>query len=267
MRKIHIYNRHYTRNKTHPQRTEWFDYEKTFGNLLATTNFDLCNLTVIFEREEDYDSYFVKKYEGIKPFKIKFIDTSKEKWIGKTNEDAGWSRGIAAATQVIYKDNLPKEDLLYMVDDDYIHTPYWVEKSLDYINNFIEGDNFALCPCDCADKYYFIDKKHTIDRYGTDLGMYSDLLSKIRVSNHCYWREVINCLLFSSIMPVTTFYRDYEEYWSRGWSDCAMCGELKKKYNMEFWTPMSSISCHSIDPFCPPFINWKSVMENIRIKI
>ena len=63
--KINIYNRHFSRNKINPLRPKWFDYEKTFVNLLNTTNFDICNLTVVFEKEEDYNSYFIKKYEGL----------------------------------------------------------------------------------------------------------------------------------------------------------------------------------------------------------
>ena len=51
--KINIYNRHFSRNKINPLRPAWFDYEKTFVNLLNTTNFDICKLTVIFEKEED----------------------------------------------------------------------------------------------------------------------------------------------------------------------------------------------------------------------
>ena len=29
------------------------------------------------------DDYFIKKYEGIRPFKVKFINTTREKWIDK----------------------------------------------------------------------------------------------------------------------------------------------------------------------------------------
>lgn len=264
--KIHLYTRHFTKNKIHPQRPPWFSYEKTFGNLLATTNFDLCDLTVIFEREEDYDSYFVKKYEGLKPFKVKFIDTSAEKWENKTKEVLPWARSIAAAAEVIKGDNHPEDDLIAIFDDDFITLPHWGEMSLDYINNFLPKDgNWWVCTCDYGDKYYFVDEKHTIDQYGTDQGMYAELQSKIRTSNHCYWRQVPNCLT-SSIIPVKTFNRDFESYWKVGYSDCSLCDEIGKKYNTKFWTPMPSLSCHAIWPFYPPFINWPEIQEKIRVK-
>lgn len=262
--KIHIYTRHFSRNKKHPQRPDWFNYDKCFGNLLATTNFDFCDLTVIFEKEEDYINYFVKKYENSRPFKIKFIDTTKEKWTGKTNEDIAWCRSIAAAAEVIEKDNLSENNLIYISDDDFLHLPFWGEICLDYINNFLKSDNWWVCPCDYGDKYYFTDETHYIDQWGTDQGMYADLASKIRASNYRHWRQVPNCMT-SSIIPVKIFNRDYLNYWSKGYSDCSLNAEIGKKYGTKFWTPIPSLSCHVIDPFCPPTINWPEIQEKIRI--
>lgn len=263
--KIHIYTRHFTRNKKHPQRPNWFNYEKTFSNLLATTNFKYCDLTVIFEKEEDYPNYFVKKYEGLRPFKVKFIDTTREKWIGKTIEDIAWCRSIAAAAEVIKNDNLPENDLIYISDDDFLHVPYWAEISLDYINNFLNGENWWVCPCDYGDKYFFTDENHTIDQWGTDQGMYAELTSMIRASHYRHWREVPNCMT-SSIIPVRTFNRDYDEYWSKGYSDCSLNHAIRTKYKSRFWSPIPSLSCHVIDPFLPPLINWPEVQEKIILK-
>jgi hypothetical protein len=263
--KIHIYNRHFSRNRKHPQRPNWFDYDKCFGNLLATTNFDLCDLTVIFEKEEDYDNYFIKKYEKYKSFKVKFVDTNKDKWADKNlSEDKAWCRSIAAASEVIKSDDLSQDDLIYISDDDFLHIPSWGEVCVDYANNFLEGDNWWICPCDYGDKYFFIDKNHRIDEYGTDQGMYAELTSKIRPSSYRHWRQVPNCMT-SSIMPVKTFNRDYDQYWAKGYSDCSLNSEIGKKYGTEFWTPIPSLSCHAIHPFMPPLFNWKSVMEDVRI--
>lgn len=263
--KIHIYNRHFSRNRKHPQRPEWFDYEKCFSNLLFTTNFDLCDLTVVFEKEEDYDQYFIKKYENIRPFKVKFIDTAKEKWVAKTNEDIAWSRSIAAAAEVIKNDNNDENDLIYICDDDFLHVPYWAEISLDYIVNFLPKDgNWWLCPCDYGDKYFFIDPKKTIDQCGTNLGMYADLKSKVRISNYRHFRDVPNCLT-SSIIPVKTFNRDYDQYWKTGYSDCSLCFEIKTKYNTEFWSPIPSLSCHTTYPFLSPLINWQEIQEKVKL--
>jgi hypothetical protein len=254
--KINIYNRHYSNNRINPDRPKWFNYEKTFVNLLKTTNFNLCNLNIIFEKEEDYDSFFIKKYENQYPFKVRFIDTTREKWLGRTFEDANWSRGIAAATRIINDDKLPENELVYLLDDDYLHVPYWSEVTLDYVNNFLQTDNFWICLCDYGDKYYFIDEKETIDPWGTNLGMYKNLTSKIRLSNYCHWRSVPS-VLGSSMMPVKIFNRDFESYWKMGYSDGALCGILNKQYGTEFWTPIKSLNCHVIHPFMAPFIDWE----------
>jgi hypothetical protein len=256
--KINIYNRHFSRNKTNPLRPRWFDYEKTFVNLLNTTNFDICNLTVIFEKEEDYNSYFIKKYEGQRPFKVKFINTERDRWLNKTSEDIAWSRSIAAAAEVIHNDNLPSNELVYISDDDFLHVPYWSEVMKDYIENFIPDENFWVCPCDYGDKYYFVDEKQTIDQYGTNLGMYANLTSKIRISNYCHWRSVPNCLT-SSMMPVNTFNRDFDPYWKTGYSDGSLCHALKEKYGTQFWSPIKSLSCHVVHPFIPPFVDWEKI--------
>jgi hypothetical protein len=258
--KIKIYNRHFSRNKKNNLRPNWFSYENCFVNLLKTTNFKYCDLTVIFEKEEDYDSYFIKKYETQYPFKVKFIDTDRERWIGKTNEDIAWSRSIAAAAEVIYNDNLSSTDLVYIVDDDFLHVPNWTEIVLDYIINYISHDNFWVCLCDYGDKYYFIDEKETIDEYGTNLGMYKNLTSKIRLSSYCHWRSVPNCLT-SSIVPANLFMRDFNPYWKTGYSDCSLCHEIKQKFNTEFWTPIRSLSCHVVNPFIPPFIDWEKLQK------
>ena len=256
--KINIYNRHFSQNRINPLRPEWFDYEQTFVNLLATTDFDRCRLTVVFEREEDYDSYFIKKYEDYAEFDVKFIDTSRDKWLNLTNEDIAWSRSIAAAAEVINNDHLPSDELIYIVDDDFLHVPQWTMIVEDYIEHFFDNENFWICLCDYGDKYYFIDNKHTIDQYGTDLGMYASLKSKLRISHYCHWRSVPNCLT-SSMVPVNTFNRDFDPYWKTGYSDGSLCSKIKEQYGTEFWTPIKSLSCHTAHPFLPPFIDWETL--------
>ena len=96
--------------------------------------------------------------------------------------------------------------------------------------------------------------------------MYSDLASKIRISNYRHFRQVPNCLT-SSIIPVRTFNRDFEDYWKLGCSDCSLNFEIKNKYDTEFWSPIPSLSCHTTYPFLSPLIDWHKVQEEIRIKI
>jgi hypothetical protein len=258
--KINIYNKHYSLNRVNPDRPPWFNYEKIFVNLLKTTNFDICNLTVLFEHKNHYDNHFIKKYENQYPFTVEFIDTTKDKWIGRTSEDANWCRGVAAIAEVIKSKNLPSDELIYLLDDDYLHTPYWSEIALDFINNYLNDENACVCLYDHFDKYLFTQKAGTIDPWGTDLGMYEKLTSKIRVSNYCHWRSVPNCV-GSMILPVNLFNRDFDPYWKMGYSDGSMCGILAKQYGTKYWTPIRSLSTHCVYPFIAPFIDWEKIIN------
>jgi hypothetical protein len=261
--KINIYNKHYSNNRINPDRPEWFDYEKTFLNLLNTINYNLCKLTVVFEKEEDFPNHFIKKYQKSFDFRVKFIDSSRDKWINKTSEDANWCRGIAAMCELIKNDNLPSDELIYTLDDDYLHTLYWSEIALDFINNYLsDNENACVCLYDHFDKYLFTQKSGTIDPWGTDLGMYENLLSKIRVSSYCHWRSVPNCV-GSMIFPVNMFNRDFDPYWKMGYSDGSMSDILSKKYGTTYWTPIPSLSTHCVNPFIAPFKNWNQLINKI----
>jgi hypothetical protein len=262
-KKINIYNKHYSNNRINPDRPEWFDYEKTFVNLLKTINYDLCNLTVVFEKESDLPNHFINKYKNHFNFKLKFIDTTREKWLGKTSEDANWCRGISAMAEVIKNDNLPSEELIYTLDDDYLHVPYWSEITLNFINNYLtNNDNACVCLYDHFDKYLFTQKKGSIDQWGTDFGMYESLVSKIRISSYCHWRSVPNCV-GSMIFPVSIFNRDFDPYWKTGYSDGSMCAILAQKYETTYWTPIRSLATHCVNPFVAPFINWQNLINEI----
>lgn len=262
-KKINIYNKHYSNNRINPDRPEWFDYEKTFVNLLKRINYDLCNLTVVFEKESDLPNHFINKYKNHFNFKLKFIDTTREKWLGKTSEDANWCRGISAMAEVIKHDNLPSDELIYTLDDDYLHVPYWSEIALDFINNYLpNNENAGVCLYDHFDKYLFTQKKGSIDQFGTDFGMYESLVSKIRISSYCHWRSVPNCV-GSMIFPVNLFNRDFDPYWKTGYSDGSMCAILGEKYETTYWTPIRSLATHCVNPFVAPFINWSNLINEI----
>ena len=86
--KIHIYFRQTSHNKISPTRVAWFDYEKSFKNLIDTINWTLCNLTVCFDGSLlEYEAHFTKKYQSIYNFRVIFIDTKS--YTGKSYEALG----------------------------------------------------------------------------------------------------------------------------------------------------------------------------------
>src|SRR5437763_216392 len=148
-KKINVYFRTCSFHKENLNRPHYFNYESVWANFLTSINWDLCNVAVLFEG--NYDSYFIKNYEKKYHFKLKFIDSSAEKWKDKCFEPhASWSRALAVGCQVIKNDIdsglINRNDLIALLDDDYAFVPGWDIICLDYISNFLKDDNFYLSP-------------------------------------------------------------------------------------------------------------------------
>lgn len=261
--KIQIYLRQFSGLRNNPDRPDWFNTEKVFVNLLNTIN-QSCSLTVCFEREEDFNSHFISKYynKNGNTFKLVFISTKN-----KTREifsEESWSHSVAATSEVILQDIqngvIADDCLIYILEEDYLHLPYWPQITLDLFNNFISNNDY-VCLYDHNDKYIFRQTESTINNYNLEKhwGMYRDLKSEIIVSNARHWRNLPNCGL-SMIMSKSLFLRD-QEVWIKGYSDCEIGYQLLTKHKTNFWTPMPSVSTHCINPFLAPLVDWKKVIN------
>jgi len=259
--KIHIYLRQFSGLRSNPDRPKWFSPEKVFVNLLKSLNPNICGLTVCFERKEDFDTHFLKKYNS-GSFKLEFIDTKNVK--REVFFDEPLSHSVAAASEIIIRDiecgKIKSSDLIYILEEDYLHLPNWAEITLDLFNHFI-GDNDYVCLYDHNDKYLFRQTDETINKYNLEKhwGMYRDLKSEIIASNARHWRSLPNCGL-SMIMPPHLFLRD-KELWLKGYSDCEIGHQLNTKHQTKFWAPMPSISTHCINPFVAPLVDWEKVIN------
>jgi len=250
--KINIYLRQTKLNKPNNGRPQWFDYEKVFKNLLSTTNFNFCELTVCFDgTQEDYNEHYTPKYQNQFPFKVKLINTKDFK--GESYQTDGSSKSGALVSQIIKNDNLPDDSLIYILENDYVHQNYWAEMTLDLFNRYI-GDNYYISLYDHLDKYLFV-QENRIDHWG----MYKDLKSKVILSSYLHWREV-PLICSSWIMSKKLFDRDYDLL-SFGMSDNTFCGKISEKYQTKFLTPIPSLSTHCQIPFIAPFIDWEKIIN------
>lgn len=254
--KIHIYLRQYSRNRINPDRPSWFNYEKTFVNFLKATNWDLCNLTICFEKKEDYYKYFTKNYEKYFNFRVEFIDTDPLKWNNKCFEPVNWSRSLAATVEVIKNDIttgvIKTDHLLAPIEDDYLFLKNWDIICIDFFNNFLFNDNNYVSPYEHPDKLYCI-----MENRSDSWSMYSKLESKIRISNFRHWRTVPSTSM-TVIIPCQTFMRDIS-FWQVGMSDCQICYESHKKFQTQFWNPITSLAVHAVNPWISPFVDWSSL--------
>lgn len=260
--KIHIYLRQFSGLRNNPDRPDWFTPEKIFKNLLQTINWNICSLTVCFEKKEHFNSHFIQKYLNDK-FKVEFIDTKNIK--RKTLFDEPWSHSVAATSEVILKDVeneiIKENDLIYVLEEDYAHIPYWSDITLDFFNTSLPKNDY-VCLYDHNDKYIFNQSDDIIEKYRLEnhWKMYRNLQSKIVVSNYRHWRSLPNCGL-SMIMTKDLFLRD-KEFWLGGYSDCEIGHQLLTKYGTNFWTPIPSISTHAINPFVAPMIDWDKIINS-----
>lgn len=257
--KIKVYLRQTNTNKLNNGRPEWFDYEKIFKNLLITTNFKLADLTVCFDgTQEEYNSHYTIKYKDQFPFRVVLINTKEFNGYSYENDGSSKSGGLVA--KIINNDNLPEDNLIYILENDYLHQNHWVDLTLDLFNRYI-GDNYYVSLYDHLDKYIFTQSEETINSNNLEghWRMYRDLQSKIILSSYCHWREV-PLICSSWIMSRQLFNRDYDLL-SCGISDNTMCGKISELYKTKFLSPIPSLATHCQNPFIAPFVDWNKIIN------
>ena len=154
---IRIFQRHclFSSNSEQKQRPQWFDREKIFDSFLKTLNQD-TELTCMFDSARgEVDQHFLSQ-KNVNVVSLK-----------------GGNDAISFLNVLNYiKDqNYDKNDIIYFLEDDYIHRQGWVEilkEGFEYIG----ADYYTLY--DHPDKYW--------------LPMYEDLTSKIIATPSVHWR-------------------------------------------------------------------------------
>lgn len=153
--KIEVFSRHCHDSKIskHKERPPGFSQEKCFRNLLDTINFNLANLTCLLDAPPSAPHYT----DAYSP-QIRF---------------QGGSEAVSFLYLLDYiaSLSLPPNTLVYIVEDDYLHRPGWVETLLEA---------FAIPDIDYATLYDHRDKYFD--------PMYRNLTSKIYATDRCHWR-------------------------------------------------------------------------------
>lgn len=236
---IHIYYRTTINNKPNNLRPEWFSYEKCFKNLLDTIN-DNCRLTIVFDGDSlSYNSSFFKKYEEKYKFNVKLISAGSD-----------FSSNTQTFQFINTEKQIAKEDLVYVLENDYLHLPNWPE-IVTYLYSVSEGVHYTTL-FDHLDKYLFTRQ----DR-DDEFGMYKNLVSKIYVAAR-HWRTVPNTC-GSFILRKDIFDQDLDVHTS-GKADNTRFGELAKRGRVVL-SPVPSLGTHCQIPYIAPIINWRSISD------
>lgn len=229
--KIHIFYSHYNVTKTdNKSRPQWFDYEKCFVNLLNTIKDKNVELHLVMDGK--VEDNWISKY--------------KDKYI--THEIKGGSMELVtkAIYSLILETKVDENDLIYVLENDYLHVDGWVDKIVNLFENF-KGLNY-ISLYDHYDKYF--------------LPMYDDLVSKIFVTDTCHWRTVPSTC-GSYITTKKIMDEDGEEHMGKNVpvGDHHKWLYLNESKNRFIITPLPGLSTHCMEGLMSPTINWKEIND------
>lgn len=162
---LRIFQRHclFSPNSEHKARPEWFNREKMFDQFVSTLD-SRVELTCMFDSGRgEVDQHFLSKKD------VKTISL-------KGGNDA---ISFLNVLEYIKEQKYNEDDIIYFLEDDYIHRSGWVDVML-------EGFEYIG-----ADYYTLYDHP---DKYGptTYPMLYEDLTSKIFATPSVHWRTVPN---------------------------------------------------------------------------
>ena len=224
--KIHIFYRHYNISGNDAKnRPIWFDFEKCFANLLRTIKEKNVSLHVVMDGV--VDTNFIKKYQNeCVLHTIAAGSDAASFW--KTWE-------IAKQTQI---DNT---DLIYFLENDYLHVDGWVDKIVDLFSTFNNLNYVSLY--DHNDKYF--------------LPMYDNLVSKIVTTKTSHWRTTPSTC-GSFIVTKKIFDEDYAEHTSilGDHNKFLHLAQTKKRFIL---TPIPGLSTHCTAGLLSPIIDWQQI--------
>lgn len=155
---IHIFQRHcnFSSNSVGKLRPDWFSRENCFNNLLLTIkDREDVKLTVMFDGFPS-DDHFITKYEGLEMISM------------KGGDDA---RSFLNVLNYVKDLQLENDDIVYLLEDDYMHVPGWVDIMYEGFNS---TNVEYLTLYDHKDKYF--------------LKGYDTLQSSILATNSTHWR-------------------------------------------------------------------------------
>jgi hypothetical protein len=243
-RKLQIFYRHVhikaEKNSRDPNkhRPDWFSYEACFRNLLSTVRNDpqgnRVKLTVMFDGKlEDFMDDFVARYQANKDLNIdlQFLDAGSDK------------NSALITLHFIYRSDILDGDLVYMLENDYMHQPGWVSKVFELYESGIAFDYLSLY--DHRDKYF--------------LPMYESLQARLFHTRTQHWRTAPSSC-GSYISEILRFRSDYDilQY---GLPDYYFFNALINDRQRVLLTPIPGLSTHCMEGYLSPAVDWPSYLS------
>ena len=250
---IHIYYR--TAHKRNlVNRPEWFSFDKCWSNLVNTK--EDCTLTVIHDgimdrAYEGADNVFQIDSHEILPVLLDEWEQSNDTYIDSDEQGNKYEKRVEApdaekaSGYLLYEhiynniDNLKEDDIVYIVEDDYLHLPGWVTVVKNLYELYPNINYFSLY--DHPDKYS---------------QRYIGLQSQILISNYTHWRTIPStCGTFGGQVK---FFKEDKQIHHYNLGDHNKFLKLSEK-KRHFISPIPALATHCVDPWVSPFRDWANV--------
>lgn len=248
-RTLHIFYRHVhvkadkrsrDPNKSRPS---WFSHETCFRNLLNTIRCDpmgsRVKITIVYDGTvEDFTTDFVAGYYASEAFGlgVQFIRGGSD--LNSFLITLGMARMMEA----------PESDLIYFLENDYLHQHGWVSKVFELYDSGTQFDFVSLY--DHRDKYFY--------------PMYSDLSSKLYCTASQHWRTAPStCASF--ILEKRVLDRDYQILGS-GRTDYYFFSTLIAEGGRVLLTPVPGLATHSMEGYLSPVVDWGRLAAEVNVE-
>jgi|Laugresbdmm110sd_1035091.scaffolds.fasta_scaffold02310_3 hypothetical protein len=223
-------------NKNRP---EWFSYESCFENLITTIEADPqgknVNITVIFDGTlaEFLDDFIVKYY-------AQYSDSISFQFV------SGGSNGATflIALDMMKKTCLDDKDIIYFLENDYIHQHGWVSKVYELFESSHSIDIVSLY--DHRDKYEY--------------SMYENLSSEIIFTPTHHWRTTPSTC-GSFLIEKQEMLKDFD-LWTSNIIDYELFPILQNTRSRKLVTPIPGLSTHSMSGYLSPTVDWEKLSRN-----
>lgn len=252
---IHIYFRHASmRVLSAKSRPNWFSYGQCFSNLLETTSDAFKSgkavLNFVYDGDEDdfetndvYPVYQQAKTAGFAvPPEVRFISGGDQR--------KAWRACIELVNQDIESGKVRADDLIYLLENDYIHVPHWVEKVDEVVKSGLKWEYLTMY--DHLDKYPGLCTSDDAQRY-------TSLKSQIFCTGSHHWRTTPStCATY--MLPVRVFLSD-RKVLKLGIYDFKLFKILGSLRRRTLISPIPSLSTHSMTEYLAPAVAWESVSK------
>lgn len=240
---IHIINRHcnFSSLSVGKKRPKYFSREACFVNL-HNTAYDINNIKYHYLLDGDPTDHFIAKYN---------------KNIVRLYSGTG-AKSFLDAVDYVTDLKLPADDIVYFVEDDYLHNYGW---DLALLEGIGISDNCWISLYDHGDKYFDRLPESIRSQYT----MYKNYVSKVTYTQNNFWRSACSttdtfALLYKNLIK----YKNTITMWSKI-ADHSLDhnrGLALNEAGFILWTPMPGYSTHMEPDYMSPIIDWEFVQKN-----